>query len=161
MESLIGGLPDSGRRNRASWLEVLDQAGHVVQRLTLTHLPLTIGRSYENDVIVDDPYVSPVHLRLWRCRRPADPLRDAGRVSGLYRERERVTQVELRSGTELRIGHTRLRYRDKDLSASAAGGLLRAQPLVIAGKAADIGVVVRVDAGLAGVEQLPEQLRAD
>ncbi|MEE4379129.1 MAG: FHA domain-containing protein [Candidatus Competibacteraceae bacterium] len=101
------------------WLEVLDRTGHVTQRLTVSHLPLTIGRSYENDVILDDPYVSPMHLRLHSDSENRLVADDLDSVNGLYRERERVSQIELTSGLEVRVGHTRLRYRDKDFQVPA------------------------------------------
>ena len=47
------------------FLEVLDRAGHVVQRIPVENQPVLIGRAYENDVILDDPYLSPVHLRVY------------------------------------------------------------------------------------------------
>jgi len=101
------------------WLEVLDRTGYVTQRLTVSRLPLTIGRAYENDVILDDPYVSPVHLRLQSDSENRLVADDLDSVNGLYRERERVSQIVLDSGTEIRIGHTRLRYRDKNFQVSA------------------------------------------
>jgi len=114
-----GSLPHPQDTPASGWLEILDRTGHVVQRLTLTHLPLTIGRSYENDVILDDPYVSPVHLRLQGDTDNRLIAEDMDSVNGLYRERERVPRVELSSGTEIRIGHTRLRYRDKGFQVPA------------------------------------------
>lgn len=41
-------------------VEVLGRTGEVAHRVGLVRLPATIGRAYDNDVIIDDPYVSPI-----------------------------------------------------------------------------------------------------
>ena len=48
------------------FLEVLDRRGRLLDRHRIDRCPITIGRAYANDVIVDDPYVCPTHLRLLR-----------------------------------------------------------------------------------------------
>lgn len=145
MESVIYGResdePAGERAEIAGFLEVLDRAGHIAQRVPLRNFPVRIGRAYDNDVILDDPYVSPAHLRM---NRVGDRLvvEDLDSVNGLYRDRERrrVPRVELASGTELRVGHTRLRFRERsftvtpplvDLSARSPLLLLE-KPLILA-----------------------------
>jgi hypothetical protein len=71
-----------------------------------------IGRAYGNDVIVDDPYVSPEHLSL---------MEEDGRIVAVDLEsgngvhdvggRRRVARLELGSDAIVRIGETLLRIR--------------------------------------------------
>lgn len=136
-------------RSSAGFLEVLDRAGHVVQRIRLQTLPVLVGRSYENDVILDDPYVSPVHLRV---RLIAGRLiaEDMDSVNGLYRDRERrrIPHMELTSGAELRIGHTRLRYRDRDFTVPAAlVDLSTRSPLLLLEKPLVLGLIYLLTLG--------------
>src|ERR687893_1841123 len=93
------------------YLEVLDQKGRVSQRFPVQSLPLTLGRAYTNQVILDDPFVSPEHAtigyddngRLW--------ARDLGTVNGLRELAggKPVPSLLLASGTEFHVGHSHLR----------------------------------------------------
>ena len=44
--------------------EVLDRRGQVRQRVRVERFPLTIGRAYSNDLILDDRYGCPQHARV-------------------------------------------------------------------------------------------------
>jgi hypothetical protein len=102
-------------------VEVLDErGGRARERHRLTASPVTIGRGYACDVIVDDPYVSVEHLRVessdegWR-------VHDLASENGTYLATgRRVTSERLDSETLLRIGRTRLRLRTSDYAAPAA-----------------------------------------
>lgn len=104
---------------RSLIVEILDPRGHGVRaRARLERFPATVGRAYSNDVILDDPYADGHHLRLeWDAARGAVVAEDLGSVNGTSREdarAERVRRVELRPGTELRVGRTVLRFCDPD-----------------------------------------------
>lgn len=43
-------------------LEVLDRDGQVRSTHAVDHWPLTVGRAFDNDVVLADPYVAPHHL---------------------------------------------------------------------------------------------------
>ena len=103
-------------------IEILDRAGRVTQRVPLSALPMTVGRGYDNDVILDDPYVSPLHLRLELGADQALTAVDLDSTNGLYREGEKrpLPCVELSSGKGARIGHTILRYRAPDFAVPDA-----------------------------------------
>jgi len=104
-------------------LEVLDARGEAVrERVRLENLPLTLGRGYDNDLIVDDPYVDARHARIVLDDTGSTVLEDLGSVNGLDPSdgRGRVTRLALKPGTELRIGRTIVRIRDSDQPVPAA-----------------------------------------
>jgi FHA domain len=95
-------------------VEVLDRRG-VRQRLRLRAFPATIGRGYENDVILDDRYVDALHACLEWDGRGTLLLVDQQSVNGTFDgpSGQRVMRVALRSGDELRLGRTTLRFLDE------------------------------------------------
>jgi DNA-binding NtrC family response regulator len=76
----------------------------------------TVGRHPTNDLVLDDPRVSGVHLEL---RRAGDHLhvRDAGSTNGTWMGPHRIAEVVLAPGGEITVGSTRLRL---DIDAEAA-----------------------------------------
>lgn len=96
-------------------LEVLDgRTGAVRTRVRLDALPLTVGRGYDNDLILDDPYVDARHARVARDEAGGVVVEDLGSVNGLVVPgvAERVPRFHARAGATLRIGRTALRFRD-------------------------------------------------
>src|SRR6202166_2271380 len=67
----------------------------------------TVGRHKTNDLVLDDPRVSGVHLEL---RRVGDRVhaRDAGSTNGTWIGSHRVIEIELAVGGELTVGATLL-----------------------------------------------------
>ncbi len=73
--------------------------------------PAFVGRAFDNDVILPDPYVSARHLKIeqdggsWR-------VHDTGGENGLRHQKKTVQggAVTVASGDSLRIGHTVLRF---------------------------------------------------
>ena len=49
------------------WVEILSRHREVVARVRIVGEEAIIGRGYDNDVIVDDPYVAARHLRVFRA----------------------------------------------------------------------------------------------
>ncbi|MGH7166557.1 MAG: FHA domain-containing protein [Nitrospiraceae bacterium] len=92
-------------------IEVLDAAGRVRERTRHERLPVTIGRGYQNDVILDDPYISPQHLSLDQDARGELNAVDLQSENGvfLYPSLRRVEQAAVGPETLLRIGRTCLR----------------------------------------------------
>jgi DNA-binding NtrC family response regulator len=79
----------------------------------------TAGRHATNDLVLDDPRVSGVHLELHRA---ADRVRvrDAGSTNGTWLGSYRVTEIELCDGAELLVGDTLLRVElDEDAPPAA------------------------------------------
>lgn len=96
--------------------EVLDKSGRVHERFRLAHFPVTIGRSYGSDIILDDDFVSATHARI--------ELDDAGQMTllDLHSDNgtfvlptlEKIDRRALGTDTLVRMGHTLIRLRTPD-----------------------------------------------
>ena len=95
-------------------VEILDSRGGVRSRARLDRFPAGIGRSYTNDVILDDPYACPQHLQLVREDDGTLVVVDTGSINGTTEvgQRQNLARVVVRPGLQLRIGRTQLRFRD-------------------------------------------------
>jgi len=98
------------------YIEILDGKGGVAERIAVEAFPLNVGRSYANQVILDDPYVCPLHVEIAVDEAGRVIARDLNSVNGLRAEKadRPVASLELFSGTQFRIGHSRLRYCNID-----------------------------------------------
>ncbi len=97
------------------FVELLGRTGDVAHRVPLTALPATVGRAYDNDVIVDDPFVAPHHLRIERRDDGSLGAVDLGTRNGLHILPDGGAGDALR----LRIGHTSIRVRTRDFPVTA------------------------------------------
>ncbi len=101
-------------------LEVLSRSGKVIQRAELDQNTLSIGRSYENDIILDDHYVCPEHLSVIK---EGDGLlvEDLNSVNGLFQNKFHINgdRLKVSPNETFRIGHTTLRYRLSDMPITA------------------------------------------
>ncbi|HEY0722013.1 MAG TPA: FHA domain-containing protein [Gammaproteobacteria bacterium] len=97
---------------RVAVVEVCDRQGTVIDRLKVTSFPLTLGRAWDNDLIIDDPYVCPHHCTITRNEAGELVAHDLGSINGIYAgaEPKRVSQIKL-DGKPLRLGHTSVRLR--------------------------------------------------
>lgn len=97
-------------------LEILDRFGKVRERHKLDRFPVRIGRDYNNDIIVDDPYVSPSHIELLLDGNGHLMVTDLKSDNGLFSlhplVRHDVLTVE--DNQRIRIGHTDIRLRSLD-----------------------------------------------
>lgn len=95
-------------------LEIRDARG-VATLHRLAMLPVTIGRALSNDIVLDDPYTDAHHASIGISESGVMTIGDLGTVNGLRRNGTRENgSVAVEAGTELRIGHTTLRFRDVD-----------------------------------------------
>src|SRR5215472_17445061 len=79
----------------------------------------TVGRHKTNDLVLDDPRVSGVHLELHRVGERVH-VRDAGSTNGTWIGQHRVTEIALAAGGELLVGATLLRLDiDEDATTAA------------------------------------------
>jgi hypothetical protein len=94
------------------YVERLDGKGGVVERFPIESFPIKIGRAYGNDVILDDPYVCPAHVAIAPDEQGRLTVTDLESVNGLRESawEKPVASLEIRSGSQFRIGHTQLRY---------------------------------------------------
>ncbi len=93
-------------------VELLHHHGHSVEkRYVFENGKATIGRSYSNDIILDDPFVSPKHLSISRNGagiRVEDLASENGtRINGETNIQDQGTRVA--SGDEIYIGKTKLK----------------------------------------------------
>jgi hypothetical protein len=99
----------------AIWIETLSRHRDVIERHRCQGESVAIGRAYDNDVVVDDPYVAAHHVRIARDGNGALVAEDLGSANGLYssdgRRRERIV---LDGEQPFRIGGTLLRVRASD-----------------------------------------------
>lgn len=95
------------------WLEVLGRHREVVARERLAAATVRVGRAFDNDVVLDDPYVAAHHLRLVRDAEGHWSAEDLGSRNGVYVDGSstRHERVALDGASALRIGHTVLRLR--------------------------------------------------
>ncbi|WP_342381793.1 FHA domain-containing protein [Myxococcus stipitatus] len=85
-------------------------------RHRLERFPATVGRAYSNDVILDDPKVSPEHLRIERREDGVLVVRDAGSHNGTWRVDSwaRLAELEVAPDTRVAVGDTVLRFRGRN-----------------------------------------------
>jgi FHA domain len=87
----------------------------------LGDFPLTVGRSLTNDLILDDPYVDARHARIALSESGDALIEDLGSVNGLVVSDVRLQgRVPVHPGSEIRVGHTTLRFRDPEEPVSPA-----------------------------------------
>jgi pSer/pThr/pTyr-binding forkhead associated (FHA) protein len=118
------------------WIEVLSRHHEVVSRYRSDE-EARIGRAYDNDVVLDDPFVAPHHLRIGRDDTGKLVAEDLDTVNGLYTTdpSQRVARVALDGELVLRIGRTLLRVRMPGFSVAPerkAGPVVQVWPLVAA-----------------------------
>ena len=96
-----------------AWIEVVSRSRDVIARHRCAEPEIRIGRAYDNDVVLDDPYVAPHHLRIRRSDSGGWIAEDLGSSNGLFLDqgRDRLARVEIDGSHLMRIGHTCLRLR--------------------------------------------------
>jgi hypothetical protein len=96
------------------WVEILSRHRDVTARFRSNGPEVRIGRGYDNDVIVDDPYVAARHLRVFRDEAGQLVAEDTGSVNGTFVDggRSRLTRIIVDGTKTIRIGQTYLRIRE-------------------------------------------------
>ncbi|MEJ2361786.1 MAG: FHA domain-containing protein [Gammaproteobacteria bacterium] len=94
-------------------LEILDRFGKVKERHRLERFPVRIGRGYDNDIIIDDPYISPRHVEIIQDDSGHILITDLKSENGLFSlhplQRHEILTAE--DNQRLRLGHTDIRLR--------------------------------------------------
>ncbi len=100
------------------FLEVLERSGKVRERIRLTHFPVSIGRAYDNDVIVDDEHISPHHLSIERDEQGTLRAVDLSSENGLYQipSLKRIDVLPIATDNQLLVGSTQIRIRRSDFA---------------------------------------------
>lgn len=96
------------------WIEILSRQREVVARFRIAAQEARIGRGYDNDVVVDDPYVAARHLRVFRSDDGRLAAEDLGSVNGTFIHGSRIRLADFAvDGTQpILIGQTYVRVRD-------------------------------------------------
>lgn len=94
-----------------AWVEVLDARGQVRQRHRVDALPALLGRGYGCDILIDDPWASPIHARIYRELDGTLQVEDAGSENGLWipGRAGRIRAVPAVEAPALRMGRTTFR----------------------------------------------------
>jgi hypothetical protein len=124
------------------WVEILSRHRDVIARHRVAGPEIHVGRDYTNDVVIDDPFVSPRHLRIRRDELGALIAEDLGSANGLFADRgsERRMRIELDPNQPIRIGHTLLRVRQADFAVAperVVGARRNTWPIALA-----LGVII-------------------
>lgn len=94
------------------FIETLARNGDVLHRHRVNALPITIGRGYNNDFILDDAHTAATHALVEAAEDGGLVMRDLGSQNGIVVHGRRQSVVPIDGSTVVRLGHTRLRVRD-------------------------------------------------
>jgi len=87
-------------------VEVRGRGGQLLERFRSRRREIRIGRAFDNDIILEDRFVCPHHLRLTRVEQ-GWKIDDLGSVNGVRTKVRRGFDPDIvRSGDRFRIGHT-------------------------------------------------------
>ena len=96
-----------------AFIEILGRDGEVAARHPVHRWPATAGRGYSADVIIDDPFVAPLHVRIEPAAYGRFRVADLQSVNGiaLLPSEQRVAAAEAGPDDVVRLGRTQLRIR--------------------------------------------------
>lgn len=99
-------------------IEVLDRFGKVKERHKVKQFPIKIGRSYKNDIIIDDNYVSAEHVELMVDGDGHIMATDLHSDNGIFTIHPVIRHdiLTVQDDQRIRIGHTDLRFRSENFS---------------------------------------------
>ena len=105
--------------NAPYFVEILARNGDVLHRHKVAALPIRIGRSYDNDIILDDAHSAASHAIVETDSHNQVVLRDLGSKNGIVHKGRRQDSITLDGEAVVRLGHTRLRVRGADFPVAA------------------------------------------
>jgi hypothetical protein len=110
---------------RLGWVEILDRHGDAIGRHPVYAWPLRVGRAYDNDVILDDPYVSANHLEIDRGDDGTYHFRviDSINAMTIDKLRDKKSEASVPANEVVRIGQTQLRIRPVNYAVPAEKAL--------------------------------------
>ena len=100
-------------------IEAFDRHGALLARAPVTHWPVTVGRGLDCDLVLDDPFVAPRHLRIDRTvdEHHTVQVEVLETRNGARLQRKRHAQGERfdwPGGTPIDLGHTHITLRLAD-----------------------------------------------
>jgi hypothetical protein len=94
------------------FIETLARNGDVLHRHRVAELPITLGRGYDNDFILDDAHTAARHAVVDAGEDGTLVMRDLGSENGIVVHGKKFRISPIDGTTVVRLGHTRLRIRD-------------------------------------------------
>lgn len=96
-----------------AFIEILGRDGDVAARHPVYRWPVTAGRGYDADVIIDDPFVAPLHVLIEPVANGRFRVADLQSVNGiaLLPSEQRLATAEAGPDDVVRLGRTQLRVR--------------------------------------------------
>lgn len=104
--------------NKPFFVELMTAAGDVDQRFRFDHLPVTIGRAYDNDIILDDAFAATHHAIIELNQLEELTLRDLGSKNGIKHNHLRDNFFVAQGNAHYRLGRSELRIRPIDFALS-------------------------------------------
>ncbi|MFT5082478.1 MAG: hypothetical protein ACI9Y1_000503 [Lentisphaeria bacterium] len=102
-------------------IEQIDRTGHILESKPFDSQSISLGRAYDNDVIVPDPYVDPHHAQLnFDCESGLFSICDLGTKNGLKTHGKKTLKFAsgathtFSSGKSFSLGKTRFRVLRAD-----------------------------------------------
>ncbi len=88
-------------------IEVSESNNNIIQKHSFNNFPVRIGRGYQNDIILSDPYVCSEHLNILE-NKDEFILKDNDSENGIFINNKRIkdNELSLASGTYFKIGNT-------------------------------------------------------
>jgi pSer/pThr/pTyr-binding forkhead associated (FHA) protein len=109
-EETGGEAPPATGVDGASLIELDQVEGTAGRRMhDIKEGVVTVGRTPQSDIFLDDVTVSRKHAEIERGER-GYRIRDVGSLNGTYVNRVRVDAVDLRNGDEIQIGKYRFKF---------------------------------------------------
>lgn len=100
--------------NHSIFVEQLTPDGEVLHRTKVTHLPIRIGRAYDNDIILNDRHTAAHHAQIELNQLDELIIADLGSQNGITLANTRENFFVIDGDKIYRLGHTRLRIRTAD-----------------------------------------------
>lgn len=106
---------------RLAWVEILDRHGDVAMRYPVQEWPLRLGRAYDSDIVLDDPYIAPHHLEIFQVENGSYQLRRLNSLNGVMINNllSKEADAIVSASDVLRLGQTQVRIRPLDFAVSA------------------------------------------
>lgn len=105
--------------SQSIFVEQLTPDGEVLHRTKVGHLPIRIGRAYDNDIILDDLHTAAHHAQVEFNQLDELIIADLGSYNGIIHANARENFFVVDGDKIYRLGHTRLRIRTADYQVSA------------------------------------------
>lgn len=126
------------------WIEILSRHRDIAARYRIAGPEARVGRGYDNDVIVDDPYVAAQHLRVYRDETGQLVAEDMGSANGIFLDRGKNRQalIVIDGRHPIRIGQTFLRIREVSHAVDCERVARPERPTLPVALAALLGVAI-------------------